>query len=292
MARRRMIDPSFWDDEDLGQECDAVRILFVACISNADDYGKLSGSAAYLKKIAFGFTDKTIEQVEEMLGRMHDRIKGFHRYFIESRPYIALLHWHKYQRVDKPYPSTIPDPPDAAFDPPARLPEQPAAPHSRNHSKNDSKNGSKNDSENHSLLSNEVSKEEKEGKKEASNIGASPEPAVENDSDDAAACRLSLCKLFNTLNCRVPSTADRTLNAELANRADWSEHVALAALELCHRQAAERDPKFQAKSLGYYKDAIVAALESGAMPGQSRKGGNRGINRGRTDANHAMGFGL
>ena len=132
MARRRMIDPSFWDDEDVGQLSDSARLLLLACISNADDHGKLSGSPTTLKKVAFGFTDYSNADTDRLLAEIADHIRGFHRYHVNGRQYIALLHWYKYQRVDHPSDSTLPDPPDAQFDPPEY----------RGYSKNDSQSES------------------------------------------------------------------------------------------------------------------------------------------------------
>lgn len=134
MARRRMLDPSFWDDESTGGLSNDARLLFICCISQADDYGKLSGSAATLKKIAFGFTDMTTADVETLLCEIASKVRGFHRYEIDGKQYIALLHWHDYQRVDHPYDSIIPDPVDVAFDPP----ERPRNTNSKNSSENHS----------------------------------------------------------------------------------------------------------------------------------------------------------
>lgn len=105
----------------------------------------------------------------------------------------------------------------------------------------------------------------------------------------AASCSLSLCSLFFKLNARHASDNDRKLNKELAARADWVEHVALTAMDLCHRCAVEREPNFVAKSLRYYADAITRALETGQLPGQeSQKNGGR--NGSRVGAFLAQGF--
>jgi hypothetical protein len=118
MARKRMIDPGFWDDEDVGQLTNDERLLFLGCISNADCFGKLTGSPASLKKMVFGFCDTSSSQVGSMLSRIHNTINGFHCYTVNGKPYIALLHWHRYQKYDNPAISVIPDPDDAEFDPP------------------------------------------------------------------------------------------------------------------------------------------------------------------------------
>jgi len=146
MARRRMLDPNFWDDEDVCSLPDTERLLLVCCISNADDEGKLSGSAATIKKIAFGMTDTTIQEVEQMLQHISKVIRGFCRYEVEGKTYIKLLHWSKYQRVDHPYASVIPDPNES---------------NSKNDSENDSENGSENGSKNqtHQLINKVISNE-------------------------------------------------------------------------------------------------------------------------------------
>jgi hypothetical protein len=110
MSRRRMIDPSFWDDEDICSLPDSERLLFLSCICSADDEGKLSGSPATIKKIAFGMTDTSTKEVENMLQNISNNIRGFHRYSVEDKSYIKLVNWKKYQRVDHPQKSVIPEP--------------------------------------------------------------------------------------------------------------------------------------------------------------------------------------
>lgn len=154
MARRRMIDPRFWDDEDVGSLCDQARLLLLCCISQADDYGKLIGSASSLKKIAFGFTDVTTSQVERLLVEIEQCVGGFCRYEVDDKSYIALLHWHRFQRVDHPQPSSFPEPP-RRFDPPKYI-------GTRLRSENDSENDSETDSRQVLIrLSNEVSEDNK-----------------------------------------------------------------------------------------------------------------------------------
>lgn len=138
MARRRMLDPSFWDDDNVGALSTPARLLFLACISNADDYGKLKGAPATLKKIAFGFTNDSVDQVRAWRDEIAENVRGFHVYAVDGKEYIALLHWHRFQRVDHPQASTLPDPPDIVFSP---------SEYQKN-TKRDSQNKSQNDSEN------------------------------------------------------------------------------------------------------------------------------------------------
>jgi len=115
MARRRIIDPAIWDDEDVGSLSDAAFRLFIACISNADDYGKLEGSARRMKGIAFRYSNISINKVEKLLQEIENNVRSFHRYEISGREYIALLNWHRYQKIDKPSDSKIPDPEGVKF---------------------------------------------------------------------------------------------------------------------------------------------------------------------------------
>ena len=64
MARKRMIDPRIWEDEHFGKLSDKAKVLFVSCISNADDDGRLSANPANLRALAFRFDENmTIEKV-------------------------------------------------------------------------------------------------------------------------------------------------------------------------------------------------------------------------------------
>jgi len=119
MARRRMIDPSIWDDEDVGRLSDGAFRIFVACISTADDDGKLEGSAARLKGIAFRFRNVPLLRIERYCVELTGRLRSVVRYAINGREYIKLLNWDKYQtiRADRHTESHLPDPPTAVNNP-------------------------------------------------------------------------------------------------------------------------------------------------------------------------------
>lgn len=110
MARKRMLDPSFWDDDSIGMLCNEARLLFLCCVSQADDDGRMTGVAGTWKKIAFGFTSVSIEQVDQWLNEIAASVRSFIRYESGNHPYIALLNWQKYQKVDHPTLSIIPPP--------------------------------------------------------------------------------------------------------------------------------------------------------------------------------------
>ena len=114
MARKRMIDPSFWDDEDVCLLSDSERLMLLCIISNSDDEGKMSGSSVTLKKIGFGLSDHSLTEIEQMITNICNRIRGVVRYTVDGKQYIKLIHWLNYQKVDHPTKSILPDPDSSA----------------------------------------------------------------------------------------------------------------------------------------------------------------------------------
>jgi hypothetical protein len=107
-----MIDPSIWDDEDVGCLSDGAFRLFIACISNADDYGKLEGSPTRLRAIAFRFRAVSLGRVTSYLDELTTRLRSVQRYAVNGRECIRLVNWDRYQfiRADRRIESCVPDP--------------------------------------------------------------------------------------------------------------------------------------------------------------------------------------
>jgi hypothetical protein len=108
MARKRMIDPSFWIDEKVGTLDPLARLLFMGLISQADDEGRLNGHPALIKSLIFPY-DYSINlvEVEKWLEELYDR-KMIHRYTIDHQSYIAVNNFKKHQTINKPVPSKLP----------------------------------------------------------------------------------------------------------------------------------------------------------------------------------------
>ena len=126
MARRRMIDPNFWESEDVSKLTIRQRLLLIGLFSNADDEGKIRGNPAFVRSAVFRYDDFTLSDIEQDLN-MIESIGSIEQYDVCGSRYIRLVNWKKFQRVDKPQPSVIPNP-------------------VRNDSENDSENGSDTDS--------------------------------------------------------------------------------------------------------------------------------------------------
>ena len=105
-----MIDPLIWEDEHFGKLSDKAKILFIACISNADDDGRLSGNPANLRAMAFRFDDVSSAVIEVLVKEIADILTNFKPYEVNDCKYIQLGKWEEYQtqREDRRKPSKLP----------------------------------------------------------------------------------------------------------------------------------------------------------------------------------------
>lgn len=185
MARRRMIDPGIWQSEQVNSLDFRQRWLYAGLISNADDYGKMKGHPAWVRSQVFPYDDIPVEEIKTDLCHM---AKIGLIYYWQNGDNWLIQHpnWFKYQRVDKPTESLLPDHPDyhEGTPPPFRtvtgqklkiLIEEAgddSAIYSEEHSEYPSKSDSESESKNDSALEfaqrkgNEVKEEGKEERKE------------------------------------------------------------------------------------------------------------------------------
>lgn len=108
MARKRMIDPSFWVDEKLGMLDIASRLLFMGLISNADDEGRLVGHPSLIKSIIFPYDQNiSVESITDKLKELAE-LKMIILYKNNKQSYIQVTNFRKYQTINKPTPSKYP----------------------------------------------------------------------------------------------------------------------------------------------------------------------------------------
>jgi hypothetical protein len=118
-----MIDPNFWESGDISRLSVFERLLFIGMISNADDEGKGRASPSYLKSKVFPYDEKIkVADIKKALTNIENNTSVVF-YEQGENGYYFFSNWAKWQRVDKPQKSLIPNP----------TPEQ-----LRNNSKNDS----------------------------------------------------------------------------------------------------------------------------------------------------------
>lgn len=106
-----MIDPNFWIDEKLGRLKREARLMFMGCISQSDDEGRLQGHTALLKSLIFPYdSDITLQEVEEWLSDLNKE-KLILRYEVENQKFIEISNFAKHQTINKRTPSKLPAPP-------------------------------------------------------------------------------------------------------------------------------------------------------------------------------------
>lgn len=143
MPRRRMIDPNFWSSPDVAKLTHFERLVLIGLFSHADDEGKGFANQNYISNTLFPYETIRRSQIGKSILHIEQHI-SIKFYEVNNGKYYKFLHWDKWQRVDKPQHSKIPDPPS---------------------DKNDSKNDSKNHSDNQNGLK-EVKGKEVKGSKE------------------------------------------------------------------------------------------------------------------------------
>ena len=109
MPRKRMIDPSFWTDEKLGECTRDERLLFMGLISNADDEGYGRANPKLLRSSIFPYDDLRVSDLDKWLSRLG----GFGLivlYQVKGQTYYYLPNFPRYQTINRPTPSSIPKP--------------------------------------------------------------------------------------------------------------------------------------------------------------------------------------
>lgn len=125
MPRRRVIDPSLWQDEGFAELSAQEKNLFIGLFSNADDDGRLPGSASAIRlMLPAVYGGASLEAIEADLANVLSRMRRLTRYEVDGRFYLAFTNWGKWQKIDRPSPSDLPPPPDGArpFDEPSPQP--------------------------------------------------------------------------------------------------------------------------------------------------------------------------
>lgn len=113
MARRRMIDPNIWQSEDVSHLSYRQRLLLIGLFSNADDHGKGRGHHNYIRSTVFPYDDISIKDIAGDIMEIQKHIQVIF-YLVDGSWYYCFVNWTKWQTVQKPQPSLIPDPPEGA----------------------------------------------------------------------------------------------------------------------------------------------------------------------------------
>lgn len=104
--------PEIHADEAMADLSDSAFRLFIGCITQSDDEGRLRGDPRLLASQVWPYRTRTPEEVEKWLAEL-DRAGLIQRYAHAGRPLIFLPGFQSNQRIEKPQPSGLP-----AFDHP------------------------------------------------------------------------------------------------------------------------------------------------------------------------------
>ena len=109
MARKRMLDPCIWDSEQVQTLTPAQFKLFIFMISQSDDEGRLKVSLPLFKSRVHPLTEYSPETFKSDVAEL---VKSglMQSYQHGSEWYMAHPNWKKYQTINRPLPSRLPEP--------------------------------------------------------------------------------------------------------------------------------------------------------------------------------------
>ena len=105
MARKRIIDPEFWSDEEIGNWSFQARLFYIGLWNFADDEGRFKADPRLLKAQIFPYDAKiSLTRVKKEL---ESKIIW---YEVNNCQYGFIKNFLKYQRIDRPTKSLLPPP--------------------------------------------------------------------------------------------------------------------------------------------------------------------------------------
>ena len=126
MSRKRFIHPCILSDPAFVSMTPLQRLLFVGCLTLADDEGRLPGTPRHLLGLIFGGDSSISERKARVLrDGAAAKCANFVVYQVAGTEYIAFRRWYRYQKPSHPTPSRLPAPQDPCFYVPAPPPPPP-----------------------------------------------------------------------------------------------------------------------------------------------------------------------
>jgi len=105
MPRKRMIDPEFWSDEEIGNWSAEARLFYIGLWNFADDEGRFKAHPKLLKSQIFPYSDRI--SIEKLLQEINGKVL---LYESNGSRYGYLPNFLKHQRIDHPSNSKLPAP--------------------------------------------------------------------------------------------------------------------------------------------------------------------------------------
>ena len=113
MARKRMISPEIWESSSFSKLSDFAKLVFIGLISQADDEGKGKASPNIIRSKLFPDSEeKRVTDIKKALSEIALKM-SITFYEAEGDSFYILTNWHSWQKIDRPTPSKIPNPPQS-----------------------------------------------------------------------------------------------------------------------------------------------------------------------------------
>ena len=109
MPRKRMLDPSFWRDEKIGQCTYIERLLFEGLWTFADDNGVGRANPLLLKADIFPYDPLREADIKSGLEKLSS-LGLILLYEIDTQNYYYVTNFKRHQTINKPTPSALPEP--------------------------------------------------------------------------------------------------------------------------------------------------------------------------------------
>lgn len=105
MARKRIIDPEFWSDEEIGKWSFQARLFYIGLWNFADDEGRFKADSRLLKAQIFPYDARI--SLERLKKELESKIIW---YEVNGSQFGFIKNFLKYQRIDRPTKSILPAP--------------------------------------------------------------------------------------------------------------------------------------------------------------------------------------
>ncbi len=103
-----MIDPGIWESEDFSKLSIFARLVWIGLFSNADDAGRGKANPAYIKSQIFAYDENVdIQTIKKALEEI-EKSMSINFYEVDGKSYYQLQSWDKFQTINRPSPSQIP----------------------------------------------------------------------------------------------------------------------------------------------------------------------------------------
>lgn len=107
--RIRSLKPETWQDEKVGHCSRDARLLFIVLITMADDEGRLRALPSVIIGHGYPYDEPSAANIRKWMRELTEA--GVVRLYGKRDEYAVLPGWHRHQRINRPSPSVLPEPP-------------------------------------------------------------------------------------------------------------------------------------------------------------------------------------